>query len=135
MNTYNKPLPELEGMHGEFYSFCKKEELRFQKCGDCSTWRHVPREVCPQCGSWNWQWALSSGKGTVFTWTTITRALHPAFKDDCPLAGVVVELEEGVRLLSHVIDCAPEDLKVGMPVEVIFEKTTEEISLPKFKLA
>jgi len=131
--TYPKPLPVLEGLSGEFYAFCKQRELRFQRCARCAAWRHVPREMCAECGSWEWQWETSSGRGTVFTWTVAVRAMHPAFADATPYAPVVVELEEGIRLLSQVVDCSPESLKIGMPVEVVFEDVTEEVTLPKFK--
>ena len=78
-------------------------------------------------------WAPSSGRGTVFTWTVVGRALHPAYADSVPYAPVVVELEEGVRLLSEVVDCTPEELEIGMPVEVTFEAVTADITLPKFR--
>jgi uncharacterized OB-fold protein len=132
-NDYSKPLPELEGFSGDFYGFCKSGELRFQRCADCGAWRHVPRELCAECGSWSWSWERSSGKGQVFTWTVVGRALHPAFGDSVPYAPVVVEMEEGVRLLSEVVDCAPDALEIGMPVEVLFDPVTDEISLPRFR--
>jgi uncharacterized OB-fold protein len=59
--------------------------------------------------------------------------MHPAFQAEVPYAPVVVEMEEGVRLLSTVLDCPPEDLQIGMPVEVVFQDVTEEIALPKFR--
>ncbi len=133
--AYAKPLPTLEGFAKEFYAWCKQRELRFQRCGDCGTWRHVPREMCAACGSWKWEWAASSGRGTVFTWTTIARALHPAFQTDTPYAAVVIEMQEGVRLVSHVIDCSPGELQIGMPVEVVFEDVTGEVTLPTFRRA
>ena len=74
------PLPTLAGLAGEFYGWCKKHELRFQRCTACGTWRHVPRELCAACGSPEWEWARSSGRGTVFTWTVAARAMHPAFQ-------------------------------------------------------
>ena len=132
---YTKPLPALDGLSGEFYAWCKQRELRFQRCGDCSAWRHVPREICAGCGSWDWEWTRSSGRGSVFTWTVVARALHPAFRDDVPLAPTVIELEEGVRLLSQVVDCPPEELEIGMPVEVVFDAVTEDVTLPKFRRA
>jgi len=135
MTTYTKPLPVLEGLAGEFYAFCKQRELRFQRCSGCGTWRHVPREMCAECGSWEWRWEKASGRGTVFTWTVAARAMHPAFADSAPYAPVVVALDEGVRLLSQVVDCAPEALQIGMPVEVVFDDVTEEVTLPKFKIA
>src|SRR6185295_1833892 len=122
--TYTKPLPLLEGFAKEFYAWCQQRQLRFQRCRGCGTWRHVPREMCAACGSWEWEWAPSSGRGTVFTWTTIARALHPAFQADTPYAPVVVEMEEGVRLLSQMVDCPPEQLRIGMPVAVVFEDVT-----------
>jgi len=131
--AYAKPLPTMEGFAKEFYEWCKRRELRFQRCKDCGTWRHVPREMCAACGSWTWEWAASSGRGTVFTWTTIARALHPAFQTDTPYAPVVIEMDEGVRLLSQMVDCPPDQLQIGMPVEVVFEDVVPEITLPKFR--
>ncbi|MED5261142.1 MAG: OB-fold domain-containing protein [Myxococcota bacterium] len=130
-----KPLPVLEGFAKEFYEGCQRGELLFQCCETCGTWRHVPRELCADCGSWEWAWKASSGRGKVFTWTVIARPLHPAFAEDVPLAAVVVELEEGVRLLSHVVDCPPEELEMEMPVEVSFDPITEDVTLPRFRRA
>jgi hypothetical protein len=130
---YAKPLPLLEGLAKEFYGWCKQNELRFQRCTGCGAWRHVPREMCAECGSWEWEWARSSGRGTVFTFTVAVRAMHPAFKDDAPYASVVVEMEEGVRLLSQVVNCPPGELEIGMPVEVVFDAVTADITLPKFR--
>ena len=131
---YTKPLPELEGYAGEFYGFCKKGELRFQRCSDCGTWRHVPREMCASCSSFNWTWELSSGRGTIFSWTVTDRPLHPDFAGDVPYAPTIVEMDEGVRLLTEVVDCAPEDLDIGLPVEVVFEEVTSKVTLPKFRI-
>lgn len=135
MTTYNKPLPLMEGLTKAFYDFCAQGELRFQRCSDCGSWRHVPREVCAECSSFNWEWAKSSGQGTVYTWTVVERALHPAFGQSTPYAPVVVELEGGVRLLTQLTDVAPKDLQIGMPVAVDFTKVTEEVTLPYFKRA
>jgi hypothetical protein len=81
----------------------------------------------------NTDWVKLSGKGKVYSWTTVTHPVHPAF--EVPYAVVIVELDEGVRLVSNIVDCKPEDLYIGMPVEVIFEDVTEEVTLPKFRLA
>ena len=129
------PLPTLAGLAGEFYGWCKKHELRFQRCTACGTWRHVPRELCAACGSWDWEWARSSGRGTVYTWTVAVRAMHPAFQNAVPYAPVVVEMEEGVRILSRVTDCPPDALEVGMPVAVAFDDVTQEVTLPTFRRA
>lgn len=133
--AYDKPLPRLEGLSGEFYGWCRQGELRFQRCSGCGAFRHVPRSMCPRCNSMEWEWARSSGCGTVYTWTVVERALHPAFMNATPLAPVVVEMAEGVRLLSTMIDCAPQELSIGMPVEVVFEAVTPEVTLPRFRRA
>ena len=99
MAAYDKPLPRGEDFNGEFYRFCKDHELRFQRY--CGAWRHMPRESCQACGS-NWTWERTEGKGQVFSWTVIHRALHPGFAEALPYAAVVVELEEGVRKLVPV---------------------------------
>lgn len=130
---YAKPLPALEGATGEFYAWCRRRELRFQRCSGCGAWRHVPREMCAGCGSTDWEWARSSGRGRVFTWTVVARAMHPDFAADVPFAPAVIELEEGVRLLSTVVDCPPDALRIDMPVEVIFEDVTPKVSLPRFR--
>lgn len=133
MPDYTKPLPRGEGYNGEFYQFCKQHTLHFQRCADCGTWRHMPRESCNRCGSFEWQWAASSGRGTIFSWTVIHRALHPGFNDDLPYAAVVVELDEGVRVVSSVVGLPIEDLRVGLPVEVVYDDVTPEVTLPKFR--
>lgn len=130
---YTKPLPLMEGLSKEFYGWCKQHELRFQRCSDCGTWRHVPREMCASCGSLAWGWVKSSGRGLVFTWTVAERPMHPAFQSDVPYAAVVVEMREGVRLVSQIVDCPPEELKIGMAVEVTFDDVTPDSTLPKFR--
>ena len=123
----------MEGLTKQFYDWCARGELRFQRCGQCGTFRHVPRELCAVCGSFNWEWTRTNGKGTVFTYTVVARALHPGFAQAVPYAAVVVELEEGVRLLSNVIDCPADELRIGMPVQVAFEQQTQGITLPVFR--
>ncbi len=133
MSTYSKPLPRGEEQNGEFYQFCKQHELRFQRCSHCGTWRHMPRESCQTCGSFDWSWERSSGRGQVFSWTIIHRALHPGFAEELPYAVVIVEMEEGVRLVTHVLDIPMDELRVGLPVEVVFEDVTPEVTLHKFR--
>ncbi len=133
--TYALPLPVTDGLAGEFYGWCRQGELRFQRCSRCAAWRHVPRELCPECGSTEWEWAQSSGRGRVFTWTVAARALHPAFRDQTPYAPVVIEMDEGVRIVSQIVDCPVDELGIDMPVEVVFEAVTPEVTLPKFRRA
>jgi len=123
----------MEGMTKEFYQNCRRGELCFQRCSICEMLRHVPTQRCASCGSWEWQWAPSTGRGRLVTWTVVRRPMHPEFVDELPYAPAVIELDEGVRMVSWVVDCPPEDLRAGMPVEVIFDAVTEEVTLPKFR--
>lgn len=133
MSEYTKPLPRGESYHSEFYEYCNRHELRFQRCFNCSVWRHMPRESCEACGSFDWRWEASSGKGTLFSWTVVHRALHPAFAEDVPYAVVIVEMEEGVRLVSRLIAIGIDELEMGMPLEVVYEDVSPEVTLHAFK--
>jgi uncharacterized OB-fold protein len=133
MHEYKKPLPRGEEYNGEFYQFCKQHELRFQRCTACKAWRHMPRECCPACGSFDWAWEPSSGKGRVFSWTVVHRALQPAFAEDVPYVVAIIELEEGVRMVSHVVGLAAAELRLDLPVKVAFDDVTPEVTLPTFR--
>ncbi len=131
--AYAKPLPALTGLTKEFYGWCRQRELRFQRCARCEAWRHVPRDMCAACGSAEWRWERSGGRGRIFTWTLVARAMHPAFADDAPYAAVVIEMDEGVRVVSQVIDCPVDELAIDTPVQVVFEDVTDDVTLPKFR--
>ena len=128
----NKPLPQPDGLNAEFYEHCAKRELRFQRC-ECGVWRHPPRVLCAACGSEQFEWARASGRGRVFTWTVTHQALHPAYADEVPYALLVVEMDEGVRMVSTLRNLDPADLALDLPVEVVFEPRSETITLPCFR--
>ncbi len=132
---YPRPLPRLRGFAADFYAYCRKHELRFQRCANCGRWRHVPRDMCAACGSFDWEWVRSSGKGTLFSWTTTMQPMMPQFADLVPYSPVVVELEEGVRMLSWLVDVDADDFALGLPVEVVFDDVTPDVTLPKFRRA
>ncbi len=134
--AYDRPLPLLTGMTQgltrAFYDFCRAGQLRFQRCTACGAWRHVPRPMCPGCGSWDFEWAKSGGRGRLFTWTVACRPMHPAFTE-LPYAPAVIELDEGVRMVSTVVDCPPAQLERGLRVRVIFDAVTDAVTLPRFE--
>ena len=127
-----KPLPSTDGPAADYYRHCLNGELRFQRCGDCGAWRHPPRIACAKCGSENVEWAPSSGRGRIFSWTVTHQAMHPAFAAEVPYAVIVVEMEEGVRLVTGLRGLDPSALRLDLPVEVEFEKLNDEIAIPHF---
>lgn len=135
MSAYKLPLPRVGGRSAEFYKFCKDHQLRFQRCTECRAWRHIPRDMCAKCGSFKWEWAQSSGKGKLFSWTTAVQPMMPQFSGNVPYSPAIVELEEGVRMVSWLTDVKPEELQIGMPVEVVFDDVTPDVTLPKFRRA
>ena len=131
--TQTVRLPILHGYTKEFYDWCRQQELRFQRCQQCGAWRHPPRPMCHNCHSLQWEWASTKGKGKVYCWTIVHQALDPAFAEAVPYAAVVVELDEGPRLATWVTGILPDDLQIGMPVELWFDDVSDEVTLPKFK--
>ena len=144
MTEYKKPLPRLYARYAkEFYEGCKRHELLIQKCKGCGKYRFPPQLGCPWCGSTESEWAKASGNGKVFSFTVIphfeARAVPMASwpEDGYPINVVIVELPDagGVHIAGSMIDCKPEDIKVGMPVKAVFEDITEQMSLLKFRPA
>lgn len=132
-NRWPKLAPSPEGLNAEFYRHCARGELRFQRCSECGTWRHLPRFMCAQCGSERWSWELSSGRGRVYSWTVTHQAMHPAFAAEVPYAVLVVELDEGVRMVGRLRDLLPADLELSLSVEIVFDPISDEVALPGFR--
>jgi hypothetical protein len=125
--------PSPSGFSAEFYAHCARGELRFQRCSRCRTWRHPPRVACPKCGSEGWAWERSSGRGTLHSWTVTHQALAPGFADDVPYAVIVVELEEGVRLVSGLRGLALDALELDLPLEAEFVAVSAQLALHCFR--
>jgi len=125
------PAPPLVWENAGFWEGAKSHQLLFQRCKECGTWVHPPRPACPKCRSFEKEWSPSSGKGVVHSFVTYRESPHPAFK--APYSVVLVEMEEGVRLISNMVDTAPDDISIGMTVEVVFDDIAEGLTLPKFR--
>lgn len=115
-------LPAGDGPLGEGSVLSAETgRLHLQRCADCGTWRHPPRFRCAACGSDAVAWEPVSGRGRVFTWTVTHRPVDPAFAAEVPYAVVVVELEEGPRVVGNLLGIATEELSLDLPVEVVVE--------------
>ncbi|MFZ5914846.1 MAG: Zn-ribbon domain-containing OB-fold protein [Pseudomonadota bacterium] len=132
-NKPARPVPHpIEPVNAQFWEQCQGGVLHFQKCDGCNKFRHLPRNMCAFCGSPDWKWAPSKGKGKLYSWTIAHMPMHPAFVADVPYVAAVVELEEGVRLVSLLRSAVLEDLVLDMPVKVQFERVTDSFQLPVF---
>lgn len=127
------PLPVPSEDSAPFWEFLQQGELRLQRCADCATLAHPPRLMCPACGSFERDWWPVSGRGAVYSFVVTRQAVHPSFEGHTPYATVVVELAEGPRLTSNLIDVAVDDIEIGMPVEVVLVAVSDEVTLPLFR--
>ncbi|MGA7050946.1 MAG: Zn-ribbon domain-containing OB-fold protein [Mycobacterium sp.] len=107
-----------------FYEGLREHKLLIQRCSDCKTLRVPPRPMCGNCQSLNWETAESSGHGTVYSYVMPQYPPLPFF--EYPYTVVLVDLDEGVRIVSNLREIAPGDVKVGMPVEVFYEAFNDD---------
>jgi uncharacterized protein len=118
----------------EFFEAAKDNRLLIQRCTDCGEHQFYPRQVCVHCGSSGVEWVEASGRGTVHTFTVIHQQGMPGWRDETPYVAAVIDLEEGARMTTNVVECAPDAVKIGMPVHVTFVDEGQYV-LPRFKPA
>jgi len=133
VKKYKKPLPSMSVWSAPFWEGCKREELLIQKCRDCGTFIFYPKMYCTNCLSSNLEWIKSRGKGKIYTHMTVYGFQPTEFSEDVPYVVAVIQLDEGVRMMSNIVNCKEEEVFCNMPVEVVFEKVTKEFTLPKFQ--
>jgi uncharacterized OB-fold protein len=131
--TYRKPLPRIDEESRGWWEALARHELYVQRCRDCGTKRLYPRALCTACLSSATEWVRATGRGSVYTFTVTHQNQAPGFREELPYVLAIVELEEGPRLMTNVVGCAPDALRIGMPVEVVFEDATPDVTLPKFR--
>jgi uncharacterized OB-fold protein len=131
----SRPIPAITPELQPFFEAAARHELGVQRCKQCGTHRFPPREICSTCLSREAEWVSVSGRGEVYSFNVMHQVYHPAFADEVPYAVVVVKLQEGAKMTSNLIGVKPHDIRIGMPVQVIFEKVSDEVTLPKFEPA
>lgn len=131
---YNKPLPVPDADTEPFWTACRQGRLTVQCCSACGAKRLPPERFCPHCHSPDSTWEAVSGRGTVYSWIVVR---HPVPGDvyggDVPYVVALIDLAEGVRMASNIIDCEPDAVRAEMAVEVVFDPVTETVTLPKFR--
>ncbi len=132
MPKATRPVPQPTPETQHFWDGTRQSELRLQRCVDCEHVYFPPRPFCPQCSSREVRVFRASGRGKLSSYVINERG-HPAWEG--PYSIALVELDEGVRMMSNIVDCpqTPEALVLDMPLEVTYLAVTDEITLPLFK--
>ncbi len=131
--VYPKPLPVVTDESRPFWEGCRQGKLLLQYCEQCQRHQFYPRLYCMQCGSDELHWVEASGHGVIYSYTIIHQNKSAEFMHDTPYNVAIVQLAEGPRMMSNIVDIAPDDLRVGLSVTVVFEPVTDSISLPRFR--
>lgn len=133
MSEYKKPLPVTQPWSKEFWKGTKQHKFLIQHCHDCGKNIFYPRKFCPYCWSSNLGWIESKGKGKLFSYTIMLAGVEQKFADDLPYVLALVDLDEGIRVMSRIVECPHDELKCDMDVEVVYEDVTQEFTLFYFR--
>ena len=128
-----KPGPVVTDDNAVFWDAAGAGHLVAQRCGACGRLRHPPRPMCPDCHSLEVEVAELSGRGTVYSYAILHHPQHPAF--DYPVLVALVDLDEGVRVVSNLVGIEPARIEIGMVVEVEFEARGDDSAVPVFRPA
>lgn len=133
---YPHPLPQADHLTQPWWAASHRHELVIQECGDCRTLRHPPQAVCSNCGSESISWRTMSGRGKLYSYVIVHQTALPSWRASVPYNIVMVELEDApeIQLYGNVIDVEPEDLKVGLPLEVVFDDVTPDDTIVRWRL-
>lgn len=130
---FDLPAPDLESM--PFWDAVKEGRLLIKHCNACGEKHYYPRPFCPKCWSDDVEWFEASGRGTLYTWSIVHTNELPPFNERTPYVAAIVDLEEGPRMMTNVVDCAFEDLEIGMPLEAVFTPASDEWTIVQFRPA
>jgi uncharacterized OB-fold protein len=130
---YDKPLPHIDTLSKPFWDFARNGKLAVHVCSNCANTHYPGTPVCPNCLSSDQSWQPSSGRGTLQSWCTFHRAYWKGFEADLPFTVGLVKIEEGPLFAFTLVDFDFDELRLGMPVEVIFDRATDEVTLPRFR--
>ncbi len=128
-------LPTIEPETQPFGDAAKDGKLLIARCDSCGKAHYYPRPMCPHCWSESVSWAEASGKGTLYTWSTVFVNDLPPFNAMVPYVAAQVDLEEGVRITTRMVDVTLAQLKIGMTVTAAFEQISDDVTIPVFRPA
>ncbi|MEV6115080.1 Zn-ribbon domain-containing OB-fold protein [Streptomyces sp. NPDC052109] len=128
MSAVRHDLPEPDAFTRSYWEAAAAGRLLIRRCAACGRAHHYPREFCPHCWSEEVTWEEASGRATLYTWSTVHRNDLPPFGERTPYVAAVVDLAEGPRMMTQVVECAAAQLRAGLPLRVTFAQ-----GLPVFR--
>lgn len=131
MTRFDLPSPDLETQ--PFWDAAKEERLLIRHCNACGEYHFYPRPFCPSCWSEDVEWFDASGRATLYTWSVVYQNDLPPWPARVPYVAAVVDLAEGPRMQTNVVDCEFDSLADGMELEVVFQETSEDFTIPVFR--
>lgn len=137
MADYKKPLPQADPTTQPYWDSLKAHAMQIQRCNDTGKFFFYPRGLSPFTLSGNVSWEPVSGKGTLYAYTIVHLNRAPGFADELPYIVALIELDEGARLMSNLVEVTPdpESVTIGMAVELVYDDVTDDVTLPKFRPA
>jgi uncharacterized protein len=117
-----------------YWKAARDHRLVAAKCASCGRFRMPPTPFCPNCLSQDTDWPNLSGNATVYSYTIVRHAVVPDLRDSVPYVLGIVDLDDapGVRMMTNIVDCDPETVRVGQPVQVVWDDVTDDLTIPRF---
>ena len=128
-----KPIPRPSTTTRPFWDGLNERKVQIQRCEGCDTWVFYPRTRCPSCLSDQLIWREVSGRGVLYTYTLARQPTAPHFADETPQQLAVVELDEGVRMTSTLVNVEPTDIVIGMRLRPYFDQVTDAVTLLRYQ--
>ena len=133
MAELSPPLPAPTPTSQPFWDGLRDGVVRLQRCDDCGTWIYYARSHCTSCLSTDLTWTDIGGGGTIYTFTVARQPTMPHFADEVPQLLAVIELDEGPRITSTLVDIDPDAIEIGMRVEPVFDHKDDEVTLLRYR--
>jgi uncharacterized OB-fold protein len=130
---FDLPAPDFETK--PFWEGCKVGRFLVRHCNECGEDHFYPRPFCPKCWSDDVAWKEASGRGTLYTYSVVRQNDLPPFPERVPYVAAIVELDEGPRVMTNLVDCELDAIRIGMPVEVDFRAISDDVTIAVFRAA
>lgn len=131
----NRPLPEVDSINQAYWDAAGRGEFVLPKCNACGSFFFPPRSWCPKCYSKNVGWCPASGEGKIASYSKVYISSFESYVAEFPYVLATVKLAEGPQLMANIVNCDPEQLRIGGPVRVTFEMRAEGVMVPQFEPA